>query len=401
MLSRIIIGLILLGAVNLHASQPHPHKRPATEHTDARDGKRQKTDELSKEHGTTTHSSSTDFPKGGLGLRPVRVQKNIDFAFELVKTATAANWAYKGITQDYKLCNINTVKLIKYAVSQAREKTVNIVDVGCGKAALFDHVMKILSEDTEIKSSSKEINLISITGGLECDNELKKIGNVIHRKLNQVKIENIDEESRIEDLNLKNNVDLIFSRWVFKNLIDPLGAFKRQCSLLKQHGILVTDELWYYVCRLSNNPYSMDQPTLISDKDIEAQTPIQRNTIEQPSLFTSINASVLCYDGRCDTDDFETCGMGLLLQRHDTRPLSFPAFEYTEEEFRFRGYVLSYSVCMPIYKEISQETVQQLHCFKESHHCNNQDCFRKYYCNNKSQESKKLYETLKKANVFL
>lgn len=167
-----------------------------------------------------------------LGDRPSQVQAASNKAFAQNKSAGKSDWLYNGAWPYYGLMSIDDEVLLERIVAEKPEKQdVYIVDVGCAQGGWGKHAARVLGSE-EYKNSGKRFHIFSLTGGIECDEQIIQQDNVTIYQFNQFKIENINEELEKRGFELKDKVDLIVSHWALRHLVDPWGTLKRMYGLL-------------------------------------------------------------------------------------------------------------------------------------------------------------------------
>jgi len=168
----------------------------------------------------------------GLDNRPPEIQVAIDNFFKERMNTGPQRWLYNG-SEAYGLLGLEDDKMLRnLAFENPDKKDIYIIDVGCSRGDWGENALWILWKDEACKKSGKRYHIFSLTGGKECDEIILRREHVTLYQFNQFKIENIDEELSKRGFNLKNNVDLIVSRWTLRHLVDPFGTLKRMYGLL-------------------------------------------------------------------------------------------------------------------------------------------------------------------------
>jgi hypothetical protein len=171
--------------------------------------------------------------------RPAAVQSAIDKSFERKKKILAKDWGFGGRPHYYLLGFQDDGLLKTLALRNPAKKDVYIMDVGCGNGQWGKNAQSVLRDST-IKKTGKHFHILSITGGIECDDKVERSDNVTLYQLSQFKIENIDEELTKRGFDLKGKIDLMVSSWTLQHLVDPFGTLQQMYALLAPaHGMLL------------------------------------------------------------------------------------------------------------------------------------------------------------------
>ena len=335
-----------------------------------------------------------------LGARPRAVQDAVDKAFEKNKKENGYSWAEKG-KEAYGLLGLNDDLVFKKLFSKGKNE-ICIIDVGCGTGEWGSHAMRVLGQDEECQKTGKKVHIFSVTGGKECEREVERCGNITHCRLNQFKIENIDEEFEKRGFALKGQVDLIVSSWTLRHLVDPLGTLSRMYSLLSpSQGMLIADG-FFVAFDSSNEVLSFPQ---------ECWNIFVANGVGQ--LFRK-------NEPKGDLGQF-------LLMRSDDQELAIP-LEYTGEMRSINGYkLMCASCCVSAFKK-GRVSTKESFCFKPLKYrkikrsfwlrwaiflgCKDDDDILYYlrseefedgyvcYCHQNDQRSKELFAWLKRERLF-
>jgi SAM-dependent methyltransferase len=324
-------------------------------------------------------------PEINLETRPAAVQEAVDIAFEINKQAKS--WGlYDGQAYWYGLLGLDDGLILKnLATKNPDKKNVYILDVGCARGGWGQHATKFILKDEECKKADKHFHVFSVTGGQECEEKIERSGNVTLYQFNVFKIENIDEEFERRGFVMKNRFDLIVSNWTLRHLVDPWGTLKRMYSLLTpDKGILLSNGF------------------LFADEDFDE---VQDFPVRTWNILAKTNAVSLfrCWNSGRDAGQF-------LLMKTSTQELAIP-LEYTGITLGIGGRYQNASEMVTVFK-IGKISTNERFWFKALKPKKEEDPLEedgslgeksgsgRCYCHKDSQESKDLYVSLKRLELF-
>lgn len=302
----------------------------------------------------------------GLDNRPPEIQAAIDQAFKYNINVCQKTWLYNGSSY-YGLLDLDEDKMLhNLAFENLNKKDVYIIDVGCSRGNWGNHAMNILLEDEACKKSGKSFHIFSLTGGKECEEIILQEKHVTLYQFNQFKIENIDEELSKRGFNLKDNVDIIVSRWTLRHLVDPFGTLKRMYGLLTPaQGKLMSNGFLF----------------MFNDSDEIQAFPYIYN-----ANILSTNNSILFKDDTAGRDVGH-----FLLMRSNKNELRIP-LTYTNKIGSTSWGHQNASGRVTIYKKKP--------CFNSSFDLERVEKKRDLYCDKSDQQCKDLYLYLKRQKLF-
>lgn len=244
-----------------------------------------------------------------LGDRPAVVQAAIDEAFEVVKDLEGEDaWGYNG-EPTYNLVGLDDERLLQ-SLFKLPDVKIFIIDIGCGQGLWGRNAVSVLWDYEERHKTGKRFRIFSLTGGRECDNVADFARNeegrkfIKHHRCNNMALENIQRSLYAEGYDLKNKCSLIMCRWTLRHLVDPVGTLKEIHDLLKPGSGMLLGTGFYYALEGIEEPVS-SAVSLGNGWDILAQS----------------NATILCKKFEHVRDEF-------LLMRSGIEELKLP-FEYT------------------------------------------------------------------------
>lgn len=264
-----------------------------------------------------TSANSQTTPPLTLGKRPEFVENKITAALKnLQKQDPESYFCYNGAPK-YSLVGLSDESMVQHiAHRNPNKKDVYILDVGAGRSQWGSNIFKMIQ--SKFPNSKTQFHIISITGSRESIDGIVVGDNVRHYRFNNFKIENITEELKKRGFDLANKVDIIFSRWTLRHLIDPAKTVEELHNLLtpEQGYLLATD--FYLKSHDDNDDKSKES------LDLE----LASKTIDAGSSSTSV---LFFRCGRDDSKKYE-----FLLERNEETPLCLP-LAYPENDSKIQN----------------------------------------------------------------
>lgn len=174
--------------------------------------------------------------------RPSSINQSILKAFNQLASKDVSKWHYNG-SKKYRICKIDEHALMKKIIQAApvTQKDFYVLDIGAGdfqwSKSLADYLEKQLDIPKDIKVHIFGVRGEKYLGDSVVETDLCKIYN-----LGAFKIEELFAKFKEQELDIKNKLDLVVSKWCFCHLVDPVGTLAQTYNLLRpKTGFLLVD----------------------------------------------------------------------------------------------------------------------------------------------------------------
>jgi len=166
--------------------------------------------------------------------RPTRVQRKVDTTFNGLKRIEGSSWGMNG-SHTYDLCGIKECELLQSIIRSApiSQKDFYVMDVGAGNFALSQALEDYVNKHIRPIRPDITVHIIGVRGEKNSGPVITRIGNCVRYDVGAFKVENMEEEFRRLNLPGYGQIDLAFSAWTLRHLVDPVGTFQQVCNSLR------------------------------------------------------------------------------------------------------------------------------------------------------------------------